>query len=88
MFVSDGPEPVPVPNLTGMTEEQARSALEAVGLQLSVSADTVETGPEQDGKVVTQSIITGVEVDPATIVQVTLGKSPPTTTTSTTIAGP
>ncbi|HDK45343.1 MAG TPA: PASTA domain-containing protein [Actinobacteria bacterium] len=67
-----------------MTQDQARSALEAVGLQLGVSATTVETGPEQDGKVVTQSITPGNEVKPATIVQVTLGKAPPTTTTSST----
>lgn len=88
VVVSQGPEPVAVPDLTGMTEEQARSALEAVGLQLTVSPTTVETGPEQDGKVVTQSIAVGEEVDPATIVQVTLGKAPPTTTTSTTTTSP
>ncbi len=82
VVVSQGPEPVAVPDLTGMTEEQARAALETAGLQLAVSATTVETGPEQDGKVVSQSIAVGVEVDPDTIVQVTLGKAPPTTTTS------
>jgi len=84
VVVSQGPQPVPVPDLTGMTQDQARSALEAAGLQLTVSATTVETGPEQDGKVVTQSIAPGNEVKPATIVQVTLGKAPPTTTTSST----
>ncbi|GBE22016.1 MAG TPA: Stk1 family PASTA domain-containing Ser/Thr kinase [Actinobacteria bacterium] len=84
VVISKGPQPVAVPDLTGMTQDQARSALEAVGLQLGVSATTVETGPEQDGKVVTQSITPGNEVKPATIVQVTLGKAPPTTTTSST----
>jgi len=34
VVVSAGPQPVTVPNLTGMTEQQARDALVAVGMQL------------------------------------------------------
>lgn len=42
VFVSKGPEPVRIPNLLGMSESQAGAELNALGLTLEVSSETVE----------------------------------------------
>jgi len=42
ILVSQGPEPVEVPDLVGMTTRQAEQTLNALGLLLSVSSSTVE----------------------------------------------
>ncbi len=91
LVVSLGPEPIPAPDLTGMTEQQARSALEAVGLVLRVSAATQQVADEsQDGTVVDQIPSAGTELAPGDVVTVTLGEfiPPPTTTTTTTTTLP
>jgi serine/threonine-protein kinase len=65
MVVSDGPEPVAVPNLFGLTEDEARAALADLRLELVVSPATV---PVDDvgmvGKVVQQDPAEGVELLP------------------------
>jgi serine/threonine protein kinase len=81
VFVSQGPEPVAVPDLTGMTQEQASAALEAIGLHLTVNPSTVDVPFEQDGRVVSQSEAVDALVPPGTYVQVTLGKTATTSTT-------
>lgn len=86
VYVSKGPEPVEVPNLIGRTEEQARSALEALGLVIRVNAATIEVPEGQDGLVVEQVPAAGTEVEPGATISVTLGEAPPPTTTSTTEA--
>jgi len=90
VFVSEGAEPVIVPSLIGNTEEQARSALEALELVIRVNATRVEVPPEQDGLVVDQVPAAGAEVEPGTTISVTLGEAPPpsTTTTETTTTSP
>jgi eukaryotic-like serine/threonine-protein kinase len=84
IVVSQGPEPIPVPNLIGMTEVEARAALTNAGLNISVSAATIEVTPEQDGKVAQQSQPVDTLVPPGSVIIVTLGKAPPPTTPSTT----
>jgi serine/threonine-protein kinase len=84
LVVSKGPAPVPVPNLIGLTANQANAAVSGVGLVLNVSNTRQPVAdPDQDGKVVNQIPAPGVEVDPDSIVTVTLGEytPPPTTTT-------
>jgi serine/threonine-protein kinase len=95
LVVSLGPEPVAVPDLSGMTENQARSALDAVNLQLRVSNSTQPVAdPGQDGLVVDQVPDPGTTVDQGATITVTLGEfiPPPTTTTlpatTTTTPGP
>jgi serine/threonine-protein kinase len=83
VYVSEGPEPVVVPNLIGRTEEQARSALEALGLVIRVNATTVEVAPDQDGLVAEQIPAAGAEVEPGSTISVTLGEAPTPTTTTT-----
>ncbi len=82
VYVSDGPEPVEVPNLLGSTEDQARSAVQALGLVLRVTATTIEVSPDQDGLVAQQVPAAGSEAEPGSTVTVTLGRAPATTTTT------
>jgi len=58
--VSKGPEPVPVPDLHGMTEKEAERALKAVGLRLETDilcSDTVK-----EGCIVSQSVEAGQKI--------------------------
>jgi serine/threonine-protein kinase len=90
LVISQGPEPVEVPNLTGLTPGQAEDILEDLGLELNVSNATQPVAdPGQDGRVVSQSPGVGSTVIPGDIVTVTLGEfEPPPTTTTTTTAPP
>jgi beta-lactam-binding protein with PASTA domain/serine/threonine protein kinase len=84
IVVSLGPAPVTVPDLSGMTESQARSAVEALGLELRVSASTQPVADQsQDGLVVSQVPTAGSTADQGDTITVTLGEftPPPTTTT-------
>ncbi|MGB8361867.1 MAG: Stk1 family PASTA domain-containing Ser/Thr kinase [Acidimicrobiia bacterium] len=84
IVVSLGPAPVTVPDLKGMTEAQARSAVEGVGLQLRVSASTQPVADQsQDGLVVSQVPTAGSTAEQGDTITVTLGEfiPPPTTTT-------
>ncbi len=83
VYISDGPEPVSVPNVIGSNEDQARSALEALGLAVRVNTTTIEVSPELDGLVAEQLPAPGTSVEPGSTVSITLGKAPPTTTTTT-----
>lgn len=87
LVISRGPAPVAVPNLAGMTEAEARSALQAIGLVPVISATKQPVDVEDlDGRVVNQIPVAGQQVDVGTPVTVTLGiyQPPPTTTTTTT----
>jgi eukaryotic-like serine/threonine-protein kinase len=84
LVVSDGPAPVQVPTLTGLTENQARNALTNLGLVPNVSASKQPVvDPAQDGVVVSQVPAAGNTVPKGTTVTITLGEyqPPPTTTT-------
>ena len=84
LYVSSGPAPVKVPPVEGLTEAQARAKLESVGLVADVSYQAVPIGDAKDGKVITQSISSGTDVAPGSVVKLKVGKAPaPTTTTST-----
>lgn len=85
LVVSMGPAPVAVPDLRGMTEDQARDALEDVNLVLRVASGTQPTDDEDlDGRVVEQIPDPGVTVEQGETVTVTLAEfePPPTTTTT------
>jgi beta-lactam-binding protein with PASTA domain/tRNA A-37 threonylcarbamoyl transferase component Bud32 len=86
LVISLGPAPVEVPNLLGMTPEQAEAVLSDIGLVLDVSDSTQPVAdPAQDGLVVSQVPNVGDTAYPGDIVTVTLGEfEPPPTTTSTT----
>jgi serine/threonine-protein kinase len=87
LVVSQGPSPVEVPDLSGMTESQAAAALDAVNLVLRVANSRQPVAdPAQDGVVVGQVPAPGTTADQGDTVTVTLGEfiPPPTTTTTST----
>ncbi len=87
LVVSLGPEPVPVPDLSGMTEQQATNTLNDVGLVIRVANTRVPVAdPNQDGLVVDQVPGPGATAEQGDTVTVTLGEyTPPPTTTTTTL---
>ena len=87
LVVSQGPEPVEVPDLIGLSPSQAETRLNDLGLEMNVSNSTQPVvDASQDGLVVDQFPEDGVTVFPGDVVTVTLGEftPPPTTTTTTT----
>jgi serine/threonine-protein kinase len=87
LVVSQGPAPVEVPNLLGLTPGQAEATLDNLDLVINVSNSTQPVvDPSQDGVVVDQFPEDGVTVFPGDVVTVTIGEytPPPTTTTTTT----
>lgn len=75
LILSAGPatQPATVPNLSGMTEEDARSALEAENLSLgSVGWDYSDDVPE--GRVISQSVERGSTVEEGTSVDIVLSQ--------------
>lgn len=75
VVVSDGPEPVAVPDLTGRTQTEARGQLNALGLSLVVSSETVEVALASGlvGRVAEQNPTSGTEVEVGSQVVVKLG---------------
>ncbi len=75
VLVSQGPEPVEVPNLEGMSQSQASQALNALGLLMQVSPDTVEVPIASGlvGNVAEQDPTFGETVDVGSTVTVKLG---------------
>ena len=75
LLVSQGPEPVDVPDLEGRTQSQAEQALNALGLFLVVSPDTVEVPLASGfvGNVAEQDPALGTTVEVGTSVTVKLG---------------
>jgi serine/threonine-protein kinase len=86
LVVSLGPEPVQVPDLSNMTEDEARDAVERLNLVLNVSNSTQPVADEsQDGRVVSQVPSPGTTLDQGDTVTVTLGEFTPPPTTTTTV---
>jgi eukaryotic-like serine/threonine-protein kinase len=84
VIVSDGVEPVPVPDLFGLTRNEAEAELRGLGLVLRVAATPIEVeDPDLDGRVVAQVPEGGVVVPKGTTVNVSLGVYVPPTTTTT-----
>lgn len=75
IVVSQGKESVTVPDLKNHTEEEARKALESVGLQVgTVSTDYSDT--VEEGKVIDQSEIAGKTVYSGTTVNIVVSLGP------------
>lgn len=83
VILSDGVEPIPVPNLLGKDVDTARAELEALGLVLEVNNSTIEVSdPAQVGLIQAQNPTQPATLFPGDIVRVTLGAAPETTTTT------
>lgn len=75
LVISDGPEPVAVPNLMGKTQAAAQSTMSALGLVMVVSSETVEVAHDSGlvGNIAYQDRPVGEVVDVGTPVTVKLG---------------
>ena len=71
--VSAGPPPIPMPQLVGMDEEDARSALDSLGLEVGDIEERFRFGLDQ-GKVVEQEPAPGVTVDVGSSVRLVVGR--------------
>ena len=78
VFVSTGKAKVTVPDVTGQTESDARSALLAQNLQVSVTKQTSNT--VQAGTVISQSPAGGTQQPPGTKVKLVVAQAPTTAT--------
>ena len=87
VVVSTGPGDVEVPDVIGMTYDDARVLLEDRGLEIGENPNIAPTNdPNQEGRIISQSPPAGADVEPGTSVNVTIGDyqepattSPPTT---------
>ena len=85
IVVSSGPPQVAVPMVIGLSESDARDALQAAGFLAAKSDVDVPFGSSQANKVVSQSPTAGTPAAKGSTVAITVGKEQPApTTTSTT----
>lgn len=75
LTVSKGPQPIPVPAVTGLSESAALSALKAVGLVGAVAPDQANSATVAAGLVLSQSPASG-ELIAGQTVTLTLSKGP------------
>ncbi|MBB5597905.1 protein kinase domain-containing protein [Neomicrococcus lactis] len=73
--VSKGPAPVAVPDLSGMTVEEASAALEEIGLSLTEDGEEF-SAKVPAGDVSSQGVKTGEKVNRGTEIPVTVSKGP------------
>jgi serine/threonine-protein kinase len=69
VVVSSGPQKVEVPDVVGLTENGARTALQRQGLTMG-SSTTPECTPDQQNQVISQNPDAGTKVDPGSQVTV------------------
>jgi serine/threonine-protein kinase len=75
VYVSAGTEPVLVPNVIGMSQEDAEAAIEEAGLAVG----TVTTRPDTEapaGEVIEQAPLSGVELPPGTAIDLVVSEGP------------
>jgi serine/threonine-protein kinase len=78
LHVGEAAETATVPNLLGLTLNDAQAALAELGLELQEGLPVeVEFGSEFDGRVAEQSPPPGTEVDPGLIITVSVGEAVP-----------
>ncbi len=83
IVVSSGPAQVPVPSVTGMTQDQAASALASAGLVVSWTTANSDVAA---GTVTYQNIAAGTAVDAGTTITCEVSAGPASTTAGTTAA--
>ncbi|WP_458778891.1 Stk1 family PASTA domain-containing Ser/Thr kinase [Arthrobacter sp. D3-16] len=75
LVVSKGPEPIPVPDVVGQDEDDARDAIEAAGLEADVAREEVFDRNIPEGAVVSQSPASGTLTRGGTVT-LTISKGP------------
>ncbi|MFC7326128.1 Stk1 family PASTA domain-containing Ser/Thr kinase [Marinactinospora rubrisoli] len=74
LVISEGPNMVEVPDVTNMTEDEARGALE--GANLAVRFEEEDNGDVEPGRAIRQNPGAGQQVAPGTEIVVTLARQP------------
>lgn len=82
LVVSSGPDVVMVPDVVGMAQNQATTALTRAGFDVRVV--TVPSTPANRGRVIAQNPTAGTDARRGSTVTITVGSGPPGTTTTTT----
>lgn len=77
IYISKGVETVPVPDVRNKTEEEAREELTAAGLVVTVSASEYNEDVDE-GKVISQSIVNGKNVEKGTSISLVISLGPKT----------
>ena len=77
LIVSSGSSTVVVPDVTGNTEGEAQTAINAAGLITEIKYQNVPAGDENDGRVISQSREAQSAVAPGTKITLVVGKSTP-----------
>ena len=80
VFISSGPEPVEVPDLSGLNRGEAQALLADRNLRYAEAGTRPVDDPALDGRVVDQTPSAGDAVEPGSVVTVILGEGPPPTT--------
>jgi serine/threonine-protein kinase len=75
LFVSSGPKKLPVPEVVGLTEKEARKALEEAGFELGSSEDEFSDTVEE-GRIISQDPEAGLKQEPGTAVDVVVSAGP------------
>ncbi len=75
LVVSKGPEPIPVPNVAGLDEDDAKDAIEAAGLEAEVAREEVFHRNIPEGAVVSQAPANGTLPRGGTVT-LTISKGP------------
>ena len=75
LIVSSGSSTVVVPDVTGNTEGEAQTAINAAGLITEIKYQNVPAGDVNDGRVISQSREAQSAVAPGTKVTLVIGKS-------------
>jgi serine/threonine-protein kinase len=74
IFVSSGPQTVPVPDVVGFDEDSARSALEGAGFNVEVETESVPIADPTAGTVIRQSPQGNSQAEPGATVTITVAQ--------------
>ena len=81
VYVSSGPQKVAVPQVKGLSESEARSALTKAGLDAQVDYVDLAAGDANIGRVISQGTAANTQVASGTKIVLTVGRGSATTTT-------
>ena len=82
LFISSGLPKVIVPDVIGLAADSANRAITDAGLRTEVKFTDVALGSPSNGRVISQSPLAPTQVNKGTVVTITVGRAPATTTTS------
>jgi serine/threonine-protein kinase len=80
LVISSGPVPVDMPNVKGLSEADAKKALDDLGLKYAIEYVDVAAGNVNIGKVIAQGTAAATKVTPGTVIDLTIGRYVETTT--------